>query len=216
MVLTIPILLCGRVADLWWCPTNCQRRGRSTCQHARAIAPACHDDMPKLHWCTTITAANERTTACPYCQVSVFLPDELWKRMHPARTMQRWTLSYSGKLKTAEDLESDREEAMEEAEERRSSRERISMSRRRNKSRSRKGWIITLTSIVGLVIAYLFGGPHAFLACGSTGDHAMEHCFANAISLSIFSVMTSTSPMVFRTARWSHQEISRKRMSRFL
>lgn len=36
------------------------------------------------------------------------------------------------------------------------------------------GWLITVTSVVGIAIAYLFGGPHAFMACGSVGDHAMD------------------------------------------
>lgn len=129
---------------------------------------------PSCTGALTITAENERTTNCPYCQISVFLPDELWKRMHPARTMQRWTLSYSGKLKTAEDLESDAESEREELQ-RRESQEQVSMTRRRTKKKRKgKGWLITVTSLVGFALAYLFGGPHAFMACGSVGDHAMD------------------------------------------
>jgi hypothetical protein len=46
----------------------------------------------------TIQKDTERTIACQFCATSVFIPDELWKRLHPVKTMLRWTLTYSGKL----------------------------------------------------------------------------------------------------------------------
>ena len=73
---------------------------------ARPIAMAC----PSCGGGLTITAESERTTACQFCQASVFLPDELWKRLHPVKTMERWTLTYTGTLKTAEDLKEEAEE----------------------------------------------------------------------------------------------------------
>jgi hypothetical protein len=53
----------------------------------------------------TITADAERTTTCRYCEASVFIPDELWRRLHPAKTMRTWTLTYEGKLESKEDIE---------------------------------------------------------------------------------------------------------------
>lgn len=68
---------------------------------------------PSCNGGLTIGADNERTTPCPYCQASVFLPDELWKRLHPAQTMTRWTLTYTGKLKTAKDIAEEAERKQE-------------------------------------------------------------------------------------------------------
>lgn len=50
----------------------------------------------------TITKEMERTVSCQYCRASVFLPDALWKRLHPRKQMVRWTLTYSGELWTAD------------------------------------------------------------------------------------------------------------------
>ncbi len=69
-----------------------------------AIAPvlmAC----PQCSGSLTITPETPRTMSCSFCGVQVFLPDALWSRMHPAKVMQRWTVSFSGELKTREDLE---------------------------------------------------------------------------------------------------------------
>jgi hypothetical protein len=52
-----------------------------------------------------ITAADERVIECRYCTTSVFLPDELWRRLHPAKTMLAWTVTHTGDpLLTAEAL----------------------------------------------------------------------------------------------------------------
>jgi hypothetical protein len=60
----------------------------------KPIAMAC----PSCGGGLSVRQDTERTMSCPFCASSVFLPDELWKRLHPAKTMQRWTLTYTGKL----------------------------------------------------------------------------------------------------------------------
>ncbi len=44
----------------------------------------------------TFTQATDRTAVCRFCSASVFMPDDLWKRLHPVKTMVRWTLTYAG------------------------------------------------------------------------------------------------------------------------
>jgi hypothetical protein len=46
----------------------------------------------------TIGVDTDRTVNCQFCSTSVFIPDELWKRLHPVKTMLRWTVTYTGKL----------------------------------------------------------------------------------------------------------------------
>jgi hypothetical protein len=65
------------------------------------IAMAC----PQCGGGLTITQDDERTVACRFCSVNVFLPDELWRRLHPVPTMRTWTVTWSGPaLHTAEEL----------------------------------------------------------------------------------------------------------------
>ena len=48
----------------------------------------------------TIKHDTDRTVTCQFCSTSVFIPDALWVRLHPTKTMLRWTLTYSRKLST--------------------------------------------------------------------------------------------------------------------
>jgi hypothetical protein len=54
---------------------------------------------PQCNGGLTITPETPRTMTCAFCGVQVFLPDGLWLRLHPARKMRRWTLSFVGALK---------------------------------------------------------------------------------------------------------------------
>lgn len=46
-----------------------------------------------------IDAQAERTTTCEYCDASVFIPDALWKVLHPTPTQDFWTITYAKKPK---------------------------------------------------------------------------------------------------------------------
>jgi hypothetical protein len=59
-------------------------------RQVQPVAMAC----PSCGGGLTFTERSERTTACKYCGVSVFIPDALWLELHPAKTMERWTLTY--------------------------------------------------------------------------------------------------------------------------
>jgi hypothetical protein len=37
-----------------------------------------------------ITAADQRTTTCAYCKASVYIPDDLWRQLHPAKQARGW------------------------------------------------------------------------------------------------------------------------------
>jgi hypothetical protein len=67
----------------------------------KPIAMAC----PQCGGGLLITAADERVTDCRYCNTSIYLPDELWKRLHPVKTMAVWTVTFTGsKLETVEEI----------------------------------------------------------------------------------------------------------------
>lgn len=93
------------------------------------IAMAC----PQCAGSLLITAADARVLECRYCTTSVFLPDDLWRRLHPAKTMCDWTLTYVGpKLQTLADIAEAKREA--EAREREAERDRVDANRRRDEA----------------------------------------------------------------------------------
>jgi hypothetical protein len=53
---------------------------------SKPIAMAC----PKCGGGLTVTAEMDRTITCEYCETDVFLPDALWKRLHPVKTSNAW------------------------------------------------------------------------------------------------------------------------------
>lgn len=67
----------------------------------KPVAMAC----PQCAGGLLISAAAERVVECEYCKVSVFLPEELWRHMHPVKTMGEWTLIYSGRLQSVKQLQ---------------------------------------------------------------------------------------------------------------
>lgn len=64
-----------------------------------------------------VTADVERLMDCKYCGSSVFIPDPIWRRLHPVRLIRRWTLLFRGEeLETLETIEEALEEKALEAE----------------------------------------------------------------------------------------------------
>jgi hypothetical protein len=114
------------------------------------IAMAC----PSCGGGLTITAESERTTACQYCQASVFLPDELWKRLHPVKTMERWTLTYTDTLKTAEDLQEEQQEEQQERQQRQQRHAHVAQVTAKAQRSGKRGKVISfLGAGVGIVVA---------------------------------------------------------------
>jgi hypothetical protein len=38
-----------------------------------------------------------RLCPCSFCRADVYLPDDLWRRLHPAKVVQRWYITFRGK-----------------------------------------------------------------------------------------------------------------------
>ena len=41
---------------------------------------------------------TERVVPCEFCGVKVYLPDDLWLRMHPAKVKERWRIGFDEKV----------------------------------------------------------------------------------------------------------------------
>ena len=72
----------------------------SSTRPARFPCPGCGASLP--------VDGTARSVSCEYCRTQAFLPDELWRRFHPATTLRRWYLwADAGPLRAREawDLE---------------------------------------------------------------------------------------------------------------
>ena len=65
-----------------------------------------------------VTAESPRTVRCDHCRVDVYLPDDLWRRLHPAKTVREWYVRFTGETDGEREAKRRRAEAAAEAEHR--------------------------------------------------------------------------------------------------
>jgi DNA-directed RNA polymerase subunit RPC12/RpoP len=61
------------------------------------VAPKAELEGPIVFVCpqcggTLQVDGKDRVLKCQFCQSNVYLPDDLWRRLHPVKTVQRWYL----------------------------------------------------------------------------------------------------------------------------
>jgi hypothetical protein len=64
----------------------------ATRAHVEPVVMAC----PKCGGSLDIAADAQRTTKCTFCSASIYLPDDLWRALHPVKTVRAWTLAFEG------------------------------------------------------------------------------------------------------------------------
>lgn len=65
--------------------------GRTSMSPSEAVKPitmAC----PSCGGALSFTAESSRTAACGFCDASVYIPDGLWRQLHPVKTAKEWNL----------------------------------------------------------------------------------------------------------------------------
>lgn len=70
-----------------------------TITEQRPIVMTC----PQCGGALRITSDRTRTADCDYCSSDVYLPDEVWKRLHPVETVREWFVRFEKQLQ--KDLE---------------------------------------------------------------------------------------------------------------
>jgi hypothetical protein len=79
----------------------------TTRTHVEPVAMAC----PKCGGSLDIGGDAQRTTKCTFCSASIYLPDDLWRSLHPVKTVRAWTLASEGAVVTKADIEARASEA---------------------------------------------------------------------------------------------------------
>ena len=52
---------------------------------------------PQCAGALSVSARSERIMECAYCNSEVFVPDTIWKRLHPVRKTEAWLVCFEGK-----------------------------------------------------------------------------------------------------------------------
>jgi len=52
---------------------------------------------PQCSGALSISAVNDRIMSCKYCDSEVYIPDAIWKRLHPVKKVQEWFVCFKGK-----------------------------------------------------------------------------------------------------------------------
>lgn len=60
---------------------------------AKPVVMSC----PQCSGALSISSENERIMSCQYCDSEVFIPDAVWKRLHPVKTVEGWYACFQGK-----------------------------------------------------------------------------------------------------------------------
>ncbi|HEY8090544.1 MAG TPA: hypothetical protein VIF09_21935 [Polyangiaceae bacterium] len=122
-----------------------------------------------------ITADTSRTTTCQYCSVDFYLPDDLWRRLHPVRVVEPWCVRFEGR--TRRDDRDDQELAArrrKEGEQRaRTERETFlhgdTVVRDAGVARARRSAIVAVLGVYGIMLLSL-GVFGVALTSGPGGD----------------------------------------------
>ena len=72
----------------------------------RAIAMTC----PQCAGALQVTAESKRMFSCKYCQAEIFMPDPLWRSLHPVKTVEPFSIGFEGLSEVQQDR--GREEAL--------------------------------------------------------------------------------------------------------
>ena len=112
----------------------------------RPVVMAC----PQCGGSLNITTEHARVTSCQYCSAEVFLPDEVWQRLHPVRTVRWWYVRFEG-------LTAEKQAALREENRERALREEQQTVARQNAA---KAWKLVPFAWMGV---FLLCAIHAFL-----------------------------------------------------
>lgn len=77
---------------------------------ARPVVLSC----PACAGSLKVTGISDRTVTCQYCNSDVYLPDDLWTRLHPVKTATTWYFRLEGLSKKQLEENSNRQEKIEE------------------------------------------------------------------------------------------------------
>jgi hypothetical protein len=119
-----------------------------------------------------VTAESPRTVRCEHCASDVYLPDDLWRRLHPAKTVREWYVRFEGKT-DKQRAEEDRRAraAASAAEHARLERERLLLAEEAARRLDAEVDAAKRTAYVWLLVLYTFMGATLLTFLLALGGH---------------------------------------------
>jgi uncharacterized protein (DUF983 family) len=148
---------CKQVYGGWMADQGAKTEVQGDHQAKNPIAMSC----PQCAAGLSFTSAESRLVPCEYCGADVYLPDAIWKRLHPVKTREHWFLCFEGLSKKA--LERVREEKQEEEWRREREQEAWAEQQRRIDRAAAADQAQTASSVGSWVIFLAVFGGVAFL-----------------------------------------------------
>lgn len=71
-------------------------------------------NCPSCNAALKATVESERTIECQYCNVNVYLPDAVWRSLHPAKTAVPFYVVFRGQTRAQRELDAESKKAIEE------------------------------------------------------------------------------------------------------
>jgi len=112
-------------------------------------------DKPVLFKCpgcggtVKITTQSDRLFTCEFCSADVYIPDDLWLRLHPAKKAEPWWIRFDGKSAGALDYEQKSRKFLEEEKVEEETREAAEVERKQEAGREK----VIVWVIIGVLAA---------------------------------------------------------------
>lgn len=135
-------------------------RAEADAQAARPIVMAC----PQCGGTLRVTSDTARLLPCQFCSTDVYLPDPVWARLHPAKTVREWFVRFEGPTRPELAAERERRKSLKDqaiAHAAAESRE-LEIAREKKRAFVAVGTLYVLASLgvcLGFVSAYTDLGP---------------------------------------------------------
>ncbi len=179
-------------------------------QSIKPVAMAC----PACGGSLAATTESERIMACRFCHTDVYLPDDVWRRLHPVATVKEWFIRFEGKTRTqlaaekqaARQLEQNRrtqekeklraEKKQQSQQHAETAREQRQLSEMRDIARV-KAWayVASLLFVGSLAVTTLLAWPEY---SGSLAPHLRAPAIVIPLLIALFALLVVTLVLVGR------------------
>lgn len=107
----------------------------------------------------SFTSADERLVPCKFCGADVYLPDAIWRRLHPVKRSQRWYVRFEGEPQKKREREQDRQRRQQAAireQDRAIMAAAAQTPKKKRSSHSTWEWVMLILMVVGFPAVFFF------------------------------------------------------------
>jgi uncharacterized protein (DUF983 family) len=176
-------------------PDKDQPGGAVTPDESQAAEKPVAMSCPQCGAGLSFTSVDERLVPCQYCGADVYLPDAIWRRLHPVKRAEMWYLRFEGPSKLQ----------LERIRKRKEENERLRRIAAEGETQGSKGgnsqliWtIILILGVIGLPMLVVGGKK---LRCSQSGTNSQSSATSNQQSAASASGKTRQTRRARKTKK---------------